>query len=207
MLVFFSFFSFSGNRCLMSFVTILNEKIDPIVVLYLYFRSISLCVCVVFTGSSAASVSLSASSSSSTTVLGATNAAQLLPHYDVREVTALVEKLLREVVVHEQSPVLQLFSKRLYRVLMRACLGQPYMHKLASYSLQSKAQERNLARMVDLGTKLCAHTVAVHGGIYREVLRTLAGKLLPLVASNDHNTARDATESSGASHGNHHSSG
>lgn len=162
-------------------------------------------------GSSTASVSLSASSSSSssssTAVLGATNAAQLLPHYDVREVTALVEKLLREVVVHEQSPVLQLFLKRLYRVLMRACLGQPYMHKLASFSLQSKAQERNLARMVDLGTKLCAHTVAVHGGIYREVLRALAGKLLPLVASNDHNTARDATESSGASHGNHHSSG
>jgi len=98
---------------------------------------------------------------------------------DTREVTALVEKLLRDVVVTDQSPVLQLFSKRLYRILLRVCLQKPFVHKLAPYSLQSKAQERNLARLIELTTKLFQHTIAVHGDMYTEILRTLARKYLP----------------------------
>jgi hypothetical protein len=110
----------------------------------------------------------------------ATAAAPAAATYDVREVTAVVEKLLREVVVHEASPVLQLFTKRVYRVLFRACLGVPYAHKLPALSLHSAAQTRNLATLVERAVALFRHSMAVHGDVYREVVRALAQKMLAL---------------------------
>lgn len=112
----------------------------------------------------------------------------------MREVTALVEKLLKDVVVHDQSPVIQLFSKRLYRVLYRACIGQPFAHTLAAYSLQSKAQERNMATMITMATQLCQHTLAVHGEVYTEIIRTLAQKLLVISANNNNNIVDNNNE-------------
>jgi hypothetical protein len=36
--------------------------------------------------------------------------------------------------------------------------------------LQSKAQERNLARLMDIGVKLLKHTMAIHQTMYGEII-------------------------------------
>jgi hypothetical protein len=94
-------------------------------------------------------------------------------NYDLKELKDRCDKAIRDVV-SEGNPVLALFTKRVYKVLLRAMLEKPYLQKLSSYSLQSKGQERNFSRLMEITTKLFNHTIKVHGDIYRALVSTLA---------------------------------
>jgi hypothetical protein len=84
---------------------------------------------------------------------------------DTQEVHERVSKGLKDVVAHG-NPVLALFSKRVYKVLLRAMLGQGFKHLLPSYSLQSPAQQRNLSQLIQSVCRLFAHTMKVHRDVY-----------------------------------------
>eukprot|EP00428_Durinskia_dybowskii_P075315 CAMPEP_0170400786 /NCGR_PEP_ID=MMETSP0117_2-20130122/24677_1 /TAXON_ID=400756 /ORGANISM="Durinskia baltica, Strain CSIRO CS-38" /LENGTH=1002 /DNA_ID=CAMNT_0010657545 /DNA_START=260 /DNA_END=3268 /DNA_ORIENTATION=+ len=88
---------------------------------------------------------------------------------DPEEVHERVSKGLKDVVAHG-NPVLTLFSKRVYKVLLRAMLGQGFKHLLTSYSLQSPAQQRNLSQLVQSVCRLFAHTMRVHKDVYTVVI-------------------------------------
>lgn len=84
---------------------------------------------------------------------------------DVQEVHERVSKALKDVVA-QGNPVLALFSKRVYKVLLRAMLGKGYKHLLASYSLHSPAQQRNLSQLLQSANRLFSHTMGVHRDVY-----------------------------------------
>lgn len=105
------------------------------------------------------------------------NASSAWMNYDLKEMKDRVDKAIRDVV-SDGNPVLALFTKRVYKVLLRSMLGKPYLQKLSSYSLQSKGQERNLSRLMEITTKLFNHTIKVHGDIYKALVGTLASSAL-----------------------------
>jgi hypothetical protein len=84
-----------------------------------------------------------------------------------------VERTVREVVAPGNA-VLTLFTKRVYKILLRVMLNQPYAEKLQSYSLQSRGQERNLTQCIDSVARLFAHSMSVHGELYAAVIGTYA---------------------------------
>jgi hypothetical protein len=88
---------------------------------------------------------------------------------DSQEIHERVSKGLKDVVAHG-NPVLSLFSKRVYKVLLRAMLGQGFKHLLPSYSLQSPAQQRNLSLLIQSVCRLFAHTMKVHRDVYLVVI-------------------------------------
>jgi hypothetical protein len=88
---------------------------------------------------------------------------------DSQEVNERVSKALKDVVAHG-NPVLQLFSKRVYKVLLRAMLGHGFKHLLPSYSLQSPAQQRNLSQLVQSVCRLYTHTMRIHKDVYTVVI-------------------------------------
>lgn len=99
-------------------------------------------------------------------------------YFDLQELQTRARALVQETILSPQSPVLLLFTKRVYKVLLRACLHQPVTpQKLKSYSLQSAAQERNLSRLLEQGQRLCTHTVAVHGPVYVSITTAIAQQL------------------------------
>jgi hypothetical protein len=88
---------------------------------------------------------------------------------DVPEVQERVAKALKDVVA-QGNPVLALFSKRVYKVVLRAMLGKGYKHLLVSYSLQSPAQQRNLTQLLQSASRLFSHTMSVHRDVYTVIL-------------------------------------
>lgn len=88
---------------------------------------------------------------------------------DAQEVHERVSKALKDVVA-QGNPVLALFSKRVYKVLLRAMLNKGYKHLLVSYSLQSPAQQRNLTQLLQSANRLFAHTMGVHRDVYTVIL-------------------------------------
>jgi T-complex protein 11 len=75
-----------------------------------------------------------------------------------------LEKSLKNVLA-DGNPVLHLFTKRIYKVLLRAMLGQPYLAKLPSLSLHAKGIQRNMSELIARAVKL----FTVHSGVYEEV--------------------------------------
>lgn len=88
---------------------------------------------------------------------------------DSQEVHERVSKALKDVVA-QGNPVLALFNKRVYKVLLRAMLGQGFKHLLASYSLQSPAQQRNLAQLLQSACRLFGHTMSIHREVYTAII-------------------------------------
>jgi hypothetical protein len=95
--------------------------------------------------------------------------------YDLKDLHDRVHRMLVELFPstsfhHSPHPILQLYTQRIYKLLLRAMLQISYTSKLTTYSLQSKAQERNLARLMDIGVKLLKHTMAIHQTMYGEII-------------------------------------
>jgi hypothetical protein len=84
-----------------------------------------------------------------------------------------VNKALSDALA-PHNPVLALFSKRVGKLLLRALCGMPYLHKLPDYSLQSKGQEKNIARLVDTAQKVFRQSMRVYAPFYNDLLRTIA---------------------------------
>ena len=76
-----------------------------------------------------------------------------------------MEKSLKNVLA-DGNPVLQLFTKRIYKVLLRAVLGQPYLNKLPSLSLHAKGIQRNLSELIASAVKLFALHNSAYGDVY-----------------------------------------
>lgn len=92
---------------------------------------------------------------------------------DSQEVRERVSKALKDVVA-QGNPVLALFNKRVYKVLLRAMMGQGFKHLLASYSLQSPAQQRNLAQLLQSACRLFSHTMCIHREVYSTIIARAA---------------------------------
>jgi hypothetical protein len=68
--------------------------------------------------------------------------------------------------VTENNPVLNLFIKRIFKVLLRALCGQPYLPKLPTYSLHGKGQEQNLEKLIKMSVQLFRHHMKVNSFLY-----------------------------------------
>lgn len=92
--------------------------------------------------------------------------------YDERELSIRVEKAIKDVLAPE-NPILSLFMKRVYKILLRVLVGQPYSQKLSSYSLNSRGQERNLRMLLGSAMQLFDHSMNVYQDVYREIIRNV----------------------------------
>lgn len=93
--------------------------------------------------------------------------------FDMKEVHEKVEKSIKEVI-SEGNPVLSLFSKRVFKITLRAILDQPLSSKIAAYSLNSKGQERNISELVSLAQRLFNHNFNIHKDLYKVLLHSAA---------------------------------
>jgi T-complex protein 11 len=80
-----------------------------------------------------------------------------------------VAKSIKDVLV-DNNPILNLFIKRIYKLLLRGLLAQPYAGKLPSYSLQSRAQERAIGALIQEASLLFNHTMRIHAALYSSIL-------------------------------------
>ena len=92
--------------------------------------------------------------------------------YDENDLREKAEKCVRDIISPENA-VLSLITKRIFKVLLRGLLNQPYQQKLGVFSLASPAQERNLSSTMELVKKVFNHSWLVHGNMYRAVLIAL----------------------------------
>ena len=91
-------------------------------------------------------------------------------NYDLKELQERVEKTLTDVVA-PGNPVLTLFTKRIYKILLRVMLGQSITERLTQYSLNSKGQERNITHLLDSMVRLFNHNYNVHGDLYGDIIQ------------------------------------
>lgn len=89
--------------------------------------------------------------------------------FDEQELVGKVEVAIKEVV-SPGNAVLALFTKRVYKILLRGLLNQPYLPKLAAYSLHHKSQERNISKLIELGKRLFTHNLKIHEELYQNIL-------------------------------------
>ena len=80
----------------------------------------------------------------------------------------VLEKSLKNVLA-EGNAVLALFTKRVYKVLLRAILNQPYAVKLPSYSLHAKGIQKNLGDLITRAVKLFDVHLAEYGDVYATI--------------------------------------
>eukprot|EP01039_Chlorochromonas_danica_P001279 gene1279-1397_t len=92
---------------------------------------------------------------------------------DAKELEGQISLALDEVL-SARSPIWQLFQKRIYKILLRAAVGRPYRQKLAAYSLQSPAQDRNIESATTIFRRVTEFTLQIHGGVYQKLLFSLA---------------------------------
>lgn len=71
----------------------------------------------------------------------------------------------------DRNPILQLFSKRVYKLLLRALMGRPLLTRLRAYSLHSKALEKRITELAPKVVKLFQHHAKVFEAVYRDLLR------------------------------------
>lgn len=93
----------------------------------------------------------------------------------------VLEKSLRNVLA-EGNPVLALFTKRVYKVLLRAILNQPYAAKLPSFSLHAKGIQKNLGELITRAVKLFDIHIAEYGEVYATIFYhpTVQNYLFPI---------------------------
>lgn len=69
------------------------------------------------------------------------------------------------------SPVLQLFTKRIYKLVAKGLLSLPYQEMLPSYSLQSKLQIHEIKNIIMKSKRIYDHSVIIFGSLYSAILR------------------------------------
>ena len=84
---------------------------------------------------------------------------------DSSEFEDTLEKSLKNVLA-EGNPVLQLFTRRIYKVLLRALLGQPYTSRLPSLSLHAKGIQRNLSELISRAVRLFSLHCSIYENVY-----------------------------------------
>jgi hypothetical protein len=104
--------------------------------------------------------------------------------FDAKELCEKAEKCVKDSIA-PGNPVLNLLTKRVYKVILCALIKQPYLHKLSSFSLASRAQERNWKSALDSITNMFNHNWAVYGALYRSVLAALCDSLTAAVVAGD----------------------
>jgi hypothetical protein len=95
-----------------------------------------------------------------------------------------LETSLRNCIA-ANNPVLLLFTKRLYKILLRCLLGQPFINRLPSYSLQAPGLQSNMGLLLGQTMKLFKIHLIVNRDIYGLILssdmfqQTLLSSLSP----------------------------
>jgi len=84
----------------------------------------------------------------------------------------LHEYILKSVkdIIGIDNPVLKLFTKRIYKLILRGILGQNYQHLLPSYSLQSPAHQSNIQELISKSIILFNHNYSIHFDLYNDII-------------------------------------
>jgi hypothetical protein len=85
------------------------------------------------------------------------------------EIIERVSKAVKDVV-SPGNPVLALFTRRLYKILLRSMLNLDVESVLVSYSLNAAAQKRNIKYMTQIASNVFRHSIAVHIEFYRFII-------------------------------------
>lgn len=88
---------------------------------------------------------------------------------NTQELHEKVNKTLNDTI-SKDNPILNLFTKRVYKLLFRVILGQNYIHLLSSYSLQSPAHQNNINTLLTTASKLFKHNVIIHRDLYCDII-------------------------------------
>lgn len=80
-----------------------------------------------------------------------------------------IAKALKNVI-NLENPVILLFSKRIYKVILKAILKQPYLASLKQFSLNGKIQEKNLGNIMKAIVIYFDKHINIHEKIYAALL-------------------------------------
>jgi hypothetical protein len=69
------------------------------------------------------------------------------------------------------SPILSLFTKRIYKLLTRGLLSLPFQELLPAYSLASKLQSQEVKSLILKSKQIFDHSVLIFGPFYSAILR------------------------------------
>jgi hypothetical protein len=89
-----------------------------------------------------------------------------------KELRNSLEKSTKDII-KEGNPVLQLFTKRIYKLLIRVLLDKPYQQKLKQFSLQSKGHEKNFHSLFSSLKALFHHNYKVFGSLYSMIIKAI----------------------------------
>jgi len=84
----------------------------------------------------------------------------------------LHENILKTIkdCIGVDNPVLKLFTKRVYKLILRGILGQNYQHLLPSYSLQSIGHKSNIEELIKKCTILFNHNYSIFYELYNDII-------------------------------------
>jgi hypothetical protein len=77
-----------------------------------------------------------------------------------------ISKMVKDII-KEDNPILELFQKRIYKLLLRALLAKPFQQKLKQYSLHSKGNEKNFHQLFSSINHLFQHNYRVYYQVYQ----------------------------------------
>lgn len=96
---------------------------------------------------------------------------------NLKELEEKVSKLVKDVI-QEGNPVLQLFQKRIYKLLLRILLNKPYQAKLKQYSLHSKGNDKHLHQLFISTNHLFQHNFKIFQLIYAKIVAVSVNAIL-----------------------------
>lgn len=84
----------------------------------------------------------------------------------------LHENILQTIkdCIDVDNPVLKLFTKRVYKLILRGILGQNYQHLLSSYSLQSIGHKSNIEELIKKCSILFNHNYSIFYELYNDII-------------------------------------
>lgn len=117
-------------------------------------------------------------SSDHVTVLHLTEEIQLFIRHQFESQSILFSKDLEPLIQNSiqqgltaTSPILSLFTKRIYKLLARGLLSLPFQDLLPAYSLASKLQSQEMKSLIAKMKRIFEHSVLIFGPLYSAILR------------------------------------
>ena len=114
---------------------------------------------------SSTSPSLSQSSSSSSIP----QSSVVVNPINKQELHEYILKTIKDCIAVD-NPVLKLFTKRVYKLILRGILGQNYQHLLSSYSLQSIGHQSNIEELIKKCSILFNHNYSIYYELYNDII-------------------------------------
>jgi hypothetical protein len=93
------------------------------------------------------------------------------PLYLSKEIEISLQNSIQQSLL-STSPILQLFTKRIYKLLTRGLLSLSFQELLPAYSLQSKQQSQEIRSLILQAKRIFDHSILIFGPFYSAILRS-----------------------------------